>query len=500
MMLWLAVVSCGLAVAGASGCGRAFAHSRPAARATAVVARGWSRARQIPGTETMSRQAELVGEHSDMPSDITSVDCPARGSCAISGGFVDQRFNFLVYAGSERAGRWGRAAVLPGNAALVGNSGKADSFPLLSGDFLSQVACSSPGNCAVAGNYQAKDLSQASAPLLGIQRGGRWQKVQPLSGAARALLAVSCPPAAGRCTAGGATATGAFVIEERGSAWDQPQSIGGASWPVTAMSCPAAGTCLAAGGADPRGSAATTPAPPFIASESGDQWSAAYPVPGLSELIKDNPRIYSYINSVSCGAPGDCTVIGGDRDRGNHARVFVASERGGRWTNATAIPGLQALGKGDRVVASQVSCGSANLCAAGGFYQAPGSKASIHAWVATQIRGRWHSAEPVPGLTSPSTGGIAVTNSVSCSLTTCLAGGYYTSKRHQGSTAGFLAAEHGGTWRHAAQIPGLARLSTDDYAFVTQVSCAPHGYCAAIGEYTAGSLLESRMFETTRPG
>jgi hypothetical protein len=265
------------------------------------------------------------------------------------------------------------------------------------------------------------------------------------------------------------------------------------------MSCPAAGTCLAAGGADPRGGGASGSAPPFIASESGGRWTAARPVPGLSSLIKASSGIYSYVNSVSCGAAGDCTLIGGDRDRAGHAHVFVASERGGRWRPATAIPGREALSQSDRVVAAQVSCGSANLCAAGGFYQPRVSKAAVQAWVATEIRGHWHAAEPVPGSIALNTG-TAAASAVSCSRTSCLAGGYYTSKSHQGITSGFLVTEHGGTWGDAAQVPGLARLNTGGYARVTGVSCAPHGYCAAIGEYSSAPTLEDRMFETTRSG
>jgi len=106
----------------------------------------------------------------------------------------------------------------------------------------------------------------------------------------------------------------------------------------------------------------------------------------------------------------------------------------------------------------------------------------------------------VPGSVALNTGGTAVTSSVSCSLTACIAGGYYTSKSHQGVTSGFLAAEHGGTWGEAAQVPGLAKLNSDGYALVNGVSCAPHGYCAAVGEYASGASLEDRMFETTRSG
>jgi hypothetical protein len=361
----------------------------------------------------------VVGEHSEMGSGITSVDCPARANCAVSGGYVARGFNFLVFAGSEHAGKWGRAAVLPGDAALVGNSGKADNYPLLSGDFLSQVACSSPGNCAVAGNYQAKGLPRASAPLLGIERGGLWEKGQ---------------------------------------------------------------------------------ATPFVVSESGGRWAAARPVPGLSKLLQSSRGSHASIDSLSCAGAGDCTLIGSYQGLTSHQHVFVASERGGRWSQATAIPGLEALGQDHRVVATQVSCGSANLCAAGGFYRPRGSKGPVQAWVATGIRGRWHAAEPVPGSIALNTNGIAVVNSVPCSLTTCMAGGYYSSKSHQGVTSGFLAAAHGGTWGDATQVPGLARLNTDGFAAVIGVSCAPHGYSAAIGTYTSGATLEERMFETTRSG
>jgi hypothetical protein len=223
--LALGLLPCALAAACASGAGPALAQNRPAAR---TAAPSWSQARQIPGTETISRQVAALGEHSEVASGITSVDCPARANCAISGGYVDRSFNFLVVAGSERAGKWSPVAVLPGDAALVGNSGKAENYPLLSRDVLSQVACSAPGNCALAGNYQAKNLSRASAPLLGIERGGRWETVHPLRGAAQALLTVSCPPAAGRCAAGGGTATGAFVIDEHGGSWVPYQAIAGA--------------------------------------------------------------------------------------------------------------------------------------------------------------------------------------------------------------------------------------------------------------------------------
>ena len=120
--------------------------------------------------------------------------------------------------------------------------------------------------------------------------------------------------------------------------------------------------------------------------------------------------------------------------------------------------------------------------------------------MATRIRGRWRAAEPVPGSIALNTGEIAVTTSVSCARATCVAGGYYNTKSDQGLMLGYLAAEHGGTWSRAAQVPGLAALSNNESSQVIGVSCAPDGYCAAMGEYSGDPASEERMFETTRSG
>ena len=104
----------------------------------------------------------------------TPVDCPARAACSVSGGYVDRGFNFLVFAGSGVPGTWDRAAVLfRAMGRWSGTAGRRAVTRCSAAASCSQVACSSAGNCAVAGNYQAKGLSRASAPLLGVERGGR---------------------------------------------------------------------------------------------------------------------------------------------------------------------------------------------------------------------------------------------------------------------------------------------------------------------------------------
>ena len=43
-----------------------------------------------------------------------------------------------------------------------------------------------------------------------------------------------------------------------------------------------------------------------------------------------------------------------------------------------------------------------------------------------------------------------------------------------------------GSWGRAVEVPGLAALNKDGLAFISSVSCASAGSCAAGGAYTDG--------------
>ena len=130
MRLALALVPCAALAAlavGGTAAGQAAAgdaRGAPAGRA-ATAPPGWQQARQMPGTEAMTKQAESNDGKSFVDTALRSVACPARGDCAASGGYVTGGFNFLVFAASQHAGKWAKAAALPGVAALVGQGGVA---------------------------------------------------------------------------------------------------------------------------------------------------------------------------------------------------------------------------------------------------------------------------------------------------------------------------------------------------------------------------------------
>jgi hypothetical protein len=127
-----------------------------------------------------------------------SLSCAPAGRCSIGGSYADRSGrHFQVYVASQKAGRWGSAAPLPGAAAL--NTGRnAD---------IASLSCGAAGNCAAGGFYT--DSSSHRQAFVANQANGTWSNAQQVPGVAAlsaghggATYAVSCA-SAGHCTAGG---------------------------------------------------------------------------------------------------------------------------------------------------------------------------------------------------------------------------------------------------------------------------------------------------------
>lgn len=215
-------------------------------------------------------------------------------------------------------------------------------------------------------------------------------------------------------------------------------------------------------------------------------------MPGLDRLTGGK----SAVDSVSCSGPGDCVVGGRYEDRSGRTQVFIADERDGVWEQAQPLPGLAGLNKGDQAMLTQVSCASPGYCAAGGWYR--DDRQGRQAWVATQSGGRWHEAMEVPGTAALNSASNAAVTTVSCATAGCVAGGWYAGGTRPYARTAFLVTEWHGTWRRAFPAPGLAALHTRD-ALVTAVSCAPSGWCSAVGDYTPRRAdAETRMFAVSQ--
>ncbi len=283
----------------------------------------------------------------------------------------------------ERNGVWGRAVEVPGLAAL--NTGR-DARVM-------SVSCGSAGNCAAGGFYT--DGGGGLQGFVAVERYGVWGTAVEVLGLAALnadgdaeVFSVSCA-SAGNCAAGGKYRGGdfhlhGFVAGERDGVWATAVGVpglaalnGGGDATVFSVSCASAGNCAAGGSYHRRHHHQG-----FVAAERNGVWGTAVGVPGLAALNTGGQAI---VNAVSCASAGNCAAGGDYEHRGGQG--FVAVEKNGRWGRAVEVPGLAALNKRGNAQVDSVSCGAAGNCAAGGHYV--DGHGNDQGFVAVERNGRW---------------------------------------------------------------------------------------------------------------
>jgi hypothetical protein len=324
----------------------------------------------------------------------------------------------------EKNGVWGKAKEVPGTAALNAG-GSAGVF---------SVSCASAGNCSAGGQYQ--DASGRMQAFVAGEENGIWG------------TAVGVPGLAALNVGGNAE--------------------------VTSVSCASAGDCGAGGRYEVDGGQTEA----FVAEETNGTWGAATEVPGTAVL---NAGGAAKVASVSCRSAGACSAGGQYQDGSRRTQAFVVGEENGVWGTAIQVPGLAALNAGGFAQISQVSCGSAGNCGAGGQYKE--GSGDPQAFVVAETSGIWGTAMQVPGLAALDSAGGADLSSVSCvSAGHCSVGGYYGDG--SGKTQAFVAGQTNGAWGKAIEVPGTAALNVGGGAEITSLACTAGGHCSAGGIYT----------------
>jgi len=234
-----------------------------------------------------------------------------------------------------------------------------------------------------------------------------------------------------------------------------------------------AGVLAAAGWTTPGQRVAATS---LVPRASGPTWGTAFEVPGL-------PAAFAAITSVSCASAGNCSAGGTFRASSGRRQAFVISQVHGRWGKAITVPGSATLNRGFAAITS-VSCGSAGNCSAGGYYAAiTHGVRGHHAFVVSQVHGRWGKAIQVPGTPALNLDQNASISSMSCSSAgNCSAGGYYTDGSANRKV--FVVSQVRGRWGKAIEVPGTAALHTARAAVIFSVSCGSAGNCSAGGDYS----------------
>jgi hypothetical protein len=226
----------------------------------------------------------------------------------------------------------------------------------------------------------------------------------------------------------------------------------------------------------------------FLVLEHAARWGKATEVPGSAAL---NAGGKAEVASVSRVSGGVCLAGGYYAEHGKTTQGFVVTERGGRWSQARAVPGLAALTpSGQDAQVETVSC-APGYCAAGGFTGGDG-------FVVTERDGRWGSAQVPPGLAALNTGQAAAVTSVSCpSAGNCAAGGFYQTNMLDSDDAlpveAFVVTHASGKWGQAEEVPGSDKLNGGGDASVLSVSCSSAGNCST------GGFLQPGDFESCDP-
>jgi hypothetical protein len=378
----------------------------------------WRHSIEVSG---VAPETSLVSTLNDVG--VESISCAAAGDCAVGG--IDGYGQAFV--AGEKNGRWRHAIEVPGLKTLEGGNGVTNA---------DVISCAAAGDCAAGGYYSDRRSNRVHAFVVN-ETNGRWRKAIEVPG----------------------TATLNTGYDGR----------------VDAVSCAAPGDCTAGVTYvnEPHDRA-------LLVSETNGRWGKAITVPGLAALYGKGGG--ADVSSISCAAPGDCAA-GGNYTNGRTSQAFVVSEQNGRWERAIEVPGTATLNAGGSARVDSVSCGASGDCAAGGYYT---DHRNEQAFVVSEKNGRWRQAIEVPGTAALNIGGEAEADSISCAdAGDCAVAGFYDPKHSQSHYQPFVVSETNGSWGTAIEAPGTATLA-GGIGSVISISCATAGNCAVGGNVPDG--------------
>jgi hypothetical protein len=427
-----------------------------------VAASPWGKPIEVPGLGALNKGDD---------ASVNSISCVAPGECAATGNFAPRPLAEGSFVVSETSGHWGKAKVIaiPGRAPL----------------FESSIACGSLGNCALGGDggggaFVASEVNGKWGKAIRVPGLAALDK-----GKGEALTSVSCSRGGNDCSAGGWYVTDSngsrnikpFVVSERNGRWGKALTVPGLGQGPTrnakirTLDCASAGNC-SAGGDGPGNDA-------FVVGEKNGRWGRLIEVPGTGAL---NAGGEAETDHISCATAGNCGAGGTYQDSQGEVHAFVASEKNGTWGNAIEVPGTAALDTNEFIDLEAISCTTPGDCTASGTYK--DTAPSFQGWVATEKNGTWASAIAIPGLGALNKGDNVGIARVECaSAGNCVANGnYQVTKGEDGKFIAFVASETKGVWARATPLPGLSKLSTLSTS-VHVVSCPSSGHCSAGGSY-----------------
>ena len=368
---------------------------------------------------------------------VSGVSCISAGNCVAVGSYAGKSSGSQAFIVVQRRGAWGTAAAVPGLARLdTGNSAG-----------LSGVSCFSAGKCSATGTYSTKSAAGLLFTVSEVH--GIWGRAaatpvitalpgQP-DGADARITQISCS-SPGNCSAAGSYpvsgGTQLFVISEVHGLWGDAIQIPGTAalntglyTAVNSISCSSPGNCSAGGYYYFLDDNDNYFQWPFVASQVHGTWRRGIKVPGIARLGGG-----SWISSISCASDGNCSATGiydNENTESASDSVFVVNEVNGTWYRALPVPGTSTLNAGDYAGIFPISCPAAGNCGAGGFYTVDTNVGIPYyqVFVVSEAHGTWGRALQVPGTNVQNTFYSANITAISCAEPGlwCTAAGYLLS-------------------------------------------------------------------------
>ena len=404
----------------------------------------------------------------------------------------------VAVAGGTAATAQAQTATAAASAAPGGSWSTAIPVPGLS--TITDLTCTSPGNCVVVGPGSAGGSDVAT------ERNGAWHTAQRFTlgktvGAIETVDAVACS-SQGNCVAGGSAGRGkgndvpvGWGVVEKNGTWGSARPISGITT-VAAISCVPNGGCTAVGREEPDPGGVPPVSAGMVVTESGGTWAKPHTIPKPAAV---SSWWYFTLNSVSCTANGDCSAGGSIYNGGSggyqETVSVLVTETNGVWAAATLVPRLPTSSL-DNNYMTGLSCQAPGDCTATGQYSVttiPGWTSVSGSFVSTETGGTWQPAVVIPA----SDGGYSVTSLSCLSIGHCVIAGSAVSNGDpvaadvvNGSVAGNPAVLPGSAGLHMSGCrSGLMSCLSS-----ALVSCVPTGYCGVFGWYVVSGQSRATVF------
>ena len=253
---------------------------------------------------------------------------------------------------------------------------------------------------------------------------------------------------------------------------------------LPALSCPSAGNC-SVGGAYSNAAGNTQG---LLLSEVSGVWKSPTTL-SPPKSAANNPALTIY--SLDCGAPGNCSAVGGFQNKSGDTQSFVDNENATAWSRAKLVTlPSNALGSGQSSQVHSVACASAGNCSAVGTYLDNSTPiARSVGYTINKVSGVWGNAVELRLPSDANFNPFVIVNQVACaSPGTCAGVGTYINAHND--TRGFVASEVRGKWLPAIEVALPGDANAYPATSLNEVTCAAPGDCTALGTYenTAGSV------------